>query len=130
MTLVYRGALIGCGFFARNHMEAWHREPRAKIIAVCDLDAGRARAMASSFGVERVYTDAAEMLRTGYELGSRLFDTAPLYGSGLAEQRTGMGRTAGFPALCCIDHVCSLHVPLGTEQRSNKTRPFCSSLRA
>ena len=63
MTLVYRGTLIGCGFFARNHMEAWHREPRAKIIAVCDLDAGRARAMASSFGIERVYTDAAEMLK-------------------------------------------------------------------
>ena len=36
MALVYRGALIGCGFFARNHMEAWHRESRAKIIAVCD----------------------------------------------------------------------------------------------
>jgi D-threo-aldose 1-dehydrogenase len=33
--------------------------------------------------------EAADMLRTGYELGLRLFDTAPLYGSGLAEQRTG-----------------------------------------
>jgi predicted dehydrogenase len=64
MTLVYRGALIGCGFFARNHMEAWHREPRAKIVAVCDVDQARARAMASSFGVDRVYTDAAEMLKS------------------------------------------------------------------
>jgi len=33
--------------------------------------------------------DALDMLRTGYDLGLRLFDTAPLYGSGLAEQRTG-----------------------------------------
>jgi D-threo-aldose 1-dehydrogenase len=33
--------------------------------------------------------DAVDMLRTGYELGLRLFDTAPLYGAGLAEQRTG-----------------------------------------
>jgi D-threo-aldose 1-dehydrogenase len=32
---------------------------------------------------------AMDMLKTGYELGLRLFDTAPLYGSGLAEQRTG-----------------------------------------
>jgi len=32
---------------------------------------------------------ARAMLETSYELGLRLFDTAPLYGSGLAEQRTG-----------------------------------------
>jgi len=57
MASIYRGALIGCGFFARNHMEAWRREPRAEIVAVCDLDPARARAMASRFGVERVYAD-------------------------------------------------------------------------
>ena len=33
--------------------------------------------------------DAIAMLKTGYELGVRLFDTAPLYGGGLAEHRTG-----------------------------------------
>ena len=33
--------------------------------------------------------DAREMLSRGWELGVRLFDTAPLYGSGLAEHRTG-----------------------------------------
>src|ERR1043166_9187989 len=33
--------------------------------------------------------DAQAMLAGGYDLGLRLFDTAPLYGSGLAEHRTG-----------------------------------------
>lgn len=33
--------------------------------------------------------DARGMLEAGYDLGIRLFDTAPLYGSGLAEHRTG-----------------------------------------
>lgn len=33
--------------------------------------------------------DAVDMLASGYDLGLRLFDTAPLYGSGLAEHRTG-----------------------------------------
>lgn len=33
--------------------------------------------------------DAEDMLASGYDLGIRLFDTAPLYGSGLAEHRTG-----------------------------------------
>src|SRR6267154_2325087 len=64
MASIYRGALIGCGFFARNHMEAWRREPRAEIVAVCDLDPARARAMASRFGIERVYADAADMLKS------------------------------------------------------------------
>ena len=33
--------------------------------------------------------DARGMLEAAYDLGLRLFDTAPLYGSGLAEHRTG-----------------------------------------
>ncbi len=61
MTL--RGALIGCGFFARNHMHGWAEAEGAEIIAVCDLDRTRAEAMAKDFGVSAVYTDADEMLR-------------------------------------------------------------------
>ncbi len=39
---------------------------------------------------QRVPEQAATgMLATGFDLGLRLFDTAPLYGSGLAEHRTG-----------------------------------------
>ncbi len=33
--------------------------------------------------------NAGAMLQTGFDLGLRLFDTAPLYGGGLAEHRTG-----------------------------------------
>jgi D-threo-aldose 1-dehydrogenase len=33
--------------------------------------------------------EATGMLEAGYDLGLRLFDSAPLYGSGLAEHRTG-----------------------------------------
>lgn len=35
--------------------------------------------------------DAKETIDVAYDLGVRLFDTAPLYGSGLAEKRTGDG---------------------------------------
>lgn len=34
-------------------------------------------------------SDSRDMLSTGFELGLNLFDTSPLYGSGLAEHRTG-----------------------------------------
>jgi predicted dehydrogenase len=49
-----RGCLIGAGFFARNHMEAWRdlRPDGARIVGVCDRDPGRARAMAEEFGAQ------------------------------------------------------------------------------
>jgi predicted dehydrogenase len=59
MTL--RVGLIGCGFFARNHMHAWAGLPGAKVVAVCDLDPAKARAFAAEFGAEPFH-DAAEML--------------------------------------------------------------------
>lgn len=57
----FRGALIGCGFFARNHMHGWRDAPGAEIVAVCDIDRARAEAFAAEFGA-RAYTDAAAML--------------------------------------------------------------------
>ena len=59
-----RGGLIGCGFFARNHMHGWNELPDAQIVAVCDADAARAQAFAQDFGVPQTYTDAAQMLQT------------------------------------------------------------------
>ena len=60
--MTHRGALIGCGFFASNHMHGWAEVEGAGIVAVCDRDAGRAHATAERFGIASVYTDAAEML--------------------------------------------------------------------
>ena len=60
--MTHRGALIGCGFFANNHMHGWAEVAGAEIVAVCDRDAAKAEAMAQRFGIPAVYTDAAEML--------------------------------------------------------------------
>ncbi len=62
MTNGFRGVLIGCGFFARNHMNGWADADGAEIVAVCDLDRAKAEAMAADFGVGAVFTDAAAML--------------------------------------------------------------------
>lgn len=62
MSSPYKGALIGCGFFANNHMNAWAGTDRARIVAVCDSDSDKARTMAERFGVANFYTDAREML--------------------------------------------------------------------
>ena len=59
------GALIGCGFFAQNHLHAWRdlsaRTPGARLVAVCDTDPAKAAAAASKFGVPRWYGNAEEM---------------------------------------------------------------------
>jgi predicted dehydrogenase len=57
-----RGALIGCGFFAQNHLHAWAGTPGVDLVAVCDADPAKARAAADRHGVAGVYADAAAML--------------------------------------------------------------------
>jgi predicted dehydrogenase len=55
---VFKGALIGCGFFSQHHREAWRRMPDVEIVAACDLSLERAQAAAL-----RAYTSAEEMLK-------------------------------------------------------------------
>jgi predicted dehydrogenase len=62
MTAPYRGVLIGCGFFARNHMQGWAAQKDVTIVGVCDLDPQKAAGFGRDFGVAGVYTDAAAML--------------------------------------------------------------------
>jgi predicted dehydrogenase len=54
-------ALIGCGFFAQNHLHSWKAIPEVEIVAVCDRDEAKAEAARTHFGAARAYTDAAAM---------------------------------------------------------------------
>ncbi|MEP6564555.1 MAG: Gfo/Idh/MocA family oxidoreductase [Mesorhizobium sp.] len=60
-----RIGVIGCGFYAQNHLHAWKNlaTEGAVLAAVCDVDAGKAQAAGHSFGVP-FYMDAATMLAT------------------------------------------------------------------
>ncbi len=59
-----RGGLVGCGYWARNHLHAWREVSGAEIVALCDLDGERARAYAAEFAVAKAYTDIETMLET------------------------------------------------------------------
>ncbi len=61
---MHNGLLIGCGFFAGNHMNGWAAAEGARITAVCDLDRTKAQAMADKFGITQVFTDVEEALAT------------------------------------------------------------------
>ncbi len=56
-----KGALIGCGFFAENHLNSW-KILDVDLVAVCDLDPARAVSAAKRFGIARHYSSAEEML--------------------------------------------------------------------
>ena len=58
-----RIGVIGCGFYARNHLHSWHdlASEGAVLAAVCDTDPGKAGAAGEQFAVPH-YTDAAAML--------------------------------------------------------------------
>jgi predicted dehydrogenase len=57
-------AVVGCGFFAQNHLNAWRdlAKDGVDLIAVCDIDADKAKAAAKNFNVPRWYTDLDELL--------------------------------------------------------------------
>jgi D-apiose dehydrogenase len=57
----FKGALIGCGFFAVNQMHGWAEVDGAWIVAICDRDPERLKIVGDQFGIERRYTDAQEM---------------------------------------------------------------------
>ena len=44
-----KGAIIGCGFFAHNHMQAWNEIKNIEIVAVCDLDKKKAHPIIAPF---------------------------------------------------------------------------------
>lgn len=58
-----RAGLIGCGFFAANHANAWRDLAGVELAAVCDIDIERARQFASRFDVPLVFDDADAMMR-------------------------------------------------------------------
>jgi predicted dehydrogenase len=58
-----RVGIVGCGIGA-EHAHAFKRLPEQfKLLAVCDIDAGKARALAEAHGVPRVASDIAELCR-------------------------------------------------------------------
>ena len=61
----FKGAMIGCGFFAVNQMHGWDDLDNTEIVALCDRDPERLKIVGDKFGVERRYADAEAMFADG-----------------------------------------------------------------
>ncbi|GAC1469575.1 MAG: Gfo/Idh/MocA family oxidoreductase [Isosphaeraceae bacterium] len=60
-----QGALIGCGFVSRHHLEAWSKIPDATITAICDMDPQRLEEAAARCPGARSYRDAHTLFEEG-----------------------------------------------------------------
>lgn len=61
-NLPLRGALVGCGFVSRHHLEGWSRVPRVRLVALCDRDPVRLEQGGAFWPDAAPFTDAAQML--------------------------------------------------------------------
>ncbi|MCD6240256.1 Gfo/Idh/MocA family oxidoreductase [Candidatus Bathyarchaeota archaeon] len=55
-------AVIGVGFWGRNHARVYMEIPEAELIGVCDINSERAKETAEKYGVE-AYTDSRKLLK-------------------------------------------------------------------
>lgn len=94
-----RGALIGCGFFARNQLHAWEGIEGVEIVAICDRDETRLSETGEAFGIARRYTDAERMFDEG---GFDFVDIATTVASHrpLVEMAARAGDGTGVHVIC------------------------------
>ncbi|CAN5257707.1 Gfo/Idh/MocA family oxidoreductase [soil metagenome] len=90
-----RGAVIGCGFFAMNHLQAWHDIADVDLVAICDTRPERLKIVGDQFGVARRYTDAPALFADG---GFDFVDVATTLPS--HKSLVEMAARAGIPVIC------------------------------
>jgi UDP-N-acetylglucosamine 3-dehydrogenase len=56
--------VIGCGEIAQGHIWVYQKIKDAKVVAVADKDLNRAKATAARFGVDKFFSDYADLLET------------------------------------------------------------------
>ena len=57
--------VIGCGFFAQNHLHAWRDIDGVDVVALCDNDQSNLFATGKEFKIERQFTDAVDLFDYG-----------------------------------------------------------------
>jgi predicted dehydrogenase len=62
-----RIGLAGAGMISHYHLIAWSRDPRTKVVALCDPDLAQAKRRSAEFAIPAVYGDLEAML-AGQEL--------------------------------------------------------------
>ncbi len=56
-------AIVGTGSISHSHLHAYNLNPDVEVYALCDINEERVKMMGEKYGVKRLYTDEATMLR-------------------------------------------------------------------
>jgi len=94
MTKTLRFAIVGCGRIAQRHAE--HIQRLGQLVAVCDIEAEKARAMGEKYGA-KVYTTIEDMLR---EQAGAIDVVSVCSPNGLHAQHSIKALQAGVHVLC------------------------------
>ncbi len=62
MTDQLRGVMIGAGYFAGHHADAWNRMDSARITAIADVDYEKAEQLAGQYRIPEAYDDPGKMI--------------------------------------------------------------------
>lgn len=57
-------AIVGTGIWGENHANIYQAHPFAEVVAICDMDYDKAKAMGDKLGIDKVYSDYSEMFRS------------------------------------------------------------------
>ncbi len=60
-----RIAIVGAGVWGDTHAAIYREHPWAEPVAICDLDGARARKVASTYGIPKVFASVEDMLADG-----------------------------------------------------------------
>jgi predicted dehydrogenase len=63
---VLRIAIVGCGKVADQHVQAIHRIPSCKIVALCDRELLLAKQLGERFGIAACFSELSKMLETAH----------------------------------------------------------------
>lgn len=60
-----RLALVGAGMMGARYLDAFRDDPNATVVAVCELNPEKGRALAARYGITRVYAHTDELIADG-----------------------------------------------------------------
>jgi len=55
-------AVVGTGFWGKNHARCYNELEPTKLVAICDINKQRAKTVADHFGV-KAYTNSSELFK-------------------------------------------------------------------
>ncbi|MHC1771561.1 MAG: Gfo/Idh/MocA family protein [Flexilinea sp.] len=61
MNTKLKMAIVGAGIWGENHAKIYRAHPFADVVAICDMNYGKAKAVADKIGISQVYSDYNEM---------------------------------------------------------------------